>query len=358
MPIERIRSSVIAITASLVVLTLATMDMIGWWPQQAVLESLPRDGGSSPGMAVCFWLAGVSLLLPRARPSWRCRAQITAGCLIVIISSLILFATLLSVISDAGQPLLHHWFSVQNSTLVGRMAPDASIGFIASGLVLILMHFARVKWVGVATQILTFLVLGIGMTDALIHALNLDLVYGLYRHARMTSYTAAGFIVLSIALVATWTHMPWARPLYQGYEDEKVSLVGGAILMVIAIATGVGTFAILQRKTETALTHELALTLQSRADFFAQTINQGESDARFIATRPTLLRQLAKLESDPDAPVALAALQDGVRSFVDLGRIAVAIYDRHGHMIVHAGEFIRRPEADVRLALPHSVQLL
>ncbi len=356
---EQMRSSVIAVAASLTVLALATISMVGWWTGTAAAQPSSSHGGASPYVVLCFWLAGLSLLLPRGRFSWQRRAQIIAGCLIIILPGIVLFANLFNVATGIVQLISHQPAAAGRYAFPGRTPLDSSLGFIAGGLVLVLMHFAsEKKWTGIATQVLTFLVLATGVTGSFIHVLNLDLLYGWHHEVRMTAYSSAGLIALSVALTATWTGMPWARSLYQGHEDQKISMIGGAILVVIATITGAGTFAILQRKTETALTRELAMTLRSRADFFGQTINMNNQDARFIATRPALLVQLVKLESDPGNRKAVKVLQEGVRSFVEFGYIAVALYDNHGHMVARSGRFIERPQADIRLNLPYDVHLL
>ncbi len=356
---EQMRLSVIALAASLTVLALATISVIGWWIGTGAALTLSWPTDTSPYVVVCFWLAGLSLLLPRGRFSWQRHAQITAGCLIIILSALVLFVSLFNVATAIDQLISHQPAAVGRSVFSGHLPFNGSLGLLAGGLVLVLMHFAsEKKWAGIATQFLTFLVLAIGVTGSLIHVLNLDLLYSWHHEVRTTAYCSGGLIALSVALTATWTGMPWARSLYQGHEDQKISMIGGAILVVIATVTGVGTFAILQRKTETALTRELAMTLRSRADFFGQTINMNTVDAQFIATRPALLAQLVKLESDPGNRSAVMVLQDGVRRFVEFGYIAVALYDNHGRMIVHSGRFIDRPQADIRLNLPYDVRLL
>lgn len=357
MPIERSRSSVIATAAGLLVVALAALGLAqGRLAGLSMIRPVADHFASSADVSLSFLLIGVALLGPAGRPEWQRRLQIAAGALALVISAVAMYTDLADVSSGISRFILQHW--LPGSGFTGRMAPDGAAAFIACGLAMILMHFGRSKWAGVATQILTFLVLAIGVTEVFVHVLNLDLLYGWYRQVRVSTLTAAGFILLGIALAASWVRMDWAPSLYREHEDEKISLVGGAILMAIAIATGVGTFAILQHKMETTLAHELALTLENRAGFFTQIIDQSESDARFIATRPILLGQLERLETDPGDRHAKAQLQTAARSFVEFGYNAVAIYDRRHRRIVHAGAFAASAQADVRLSAPYATRLL
>ena len=352
-------SSVIATTAALLLAVFAATGLLRWLlPQSSSIQLLANYSAASPAIDLCFVLIGLALLLPVGRPRLRRNAQITSAGLVIIIAAAFACADITHLASGSGHKILHHWLVAGAFTPSSQMPLDAAVEFVASGLAILFLQLEKSRSARITCQALILIVLVMGVSGVFIKILNLNLLYDWYGAMRMTPATVGGFLATGVAPAGTWVSAHQGLTFYRRYESEKISLVGGTIMIAIAIATGVGTFALSQRKTEAVLAHELGLTLHSRVDFFAQMIKESETDARFIVTRPALISNLEKLEAHPYDRKAFAALQTAVHSFVDFDYDAATLYDSRHNVIAHAGMFVRSPSADVELSSPHAGHLL
>lgn len=332
--------------------------MLGWWLHRPALVLLIPDAVAMVfNTALCFALAGLALLLPHSRPSLRRHAQTVLGVIIILFAGLVLIENLRGTDLAINRLFVTPWLADANPH-PGSMAPNTVAAFILSGLVLILSHRVHARWAGMVVQLLTFGVIILGVAGVAGYALQLDLLYGWYHYTRMALLTAACFVALGTGLWAGWRSAPWAVTLYEGKEERRISVIGGAVLVAIALAAGLSGFAGMQKQAEFILDRSLHLSLHNRVRLFENTIDQSVLKTVTIATRPFLIDEIERFEAGQNAQNALTALQRGVRSFRKTGFSAVALYGEDGKEIARAGRFVQRPALSVRLALPHRAMLL
>lgn len=347
----------IATLSSLLLLALALCVMSGWWLQEPQLTRILPTGVSMVfNTALCFAVLSIALLLPTRWPELRRRGQIIAGFAVTGWALLILSEYLFPL------DITIDFFAARNvidaGPTPGRMAPTSALGMICAGLFLVVMNLRPGRAMRGAARALLLLILLVGISGVVGYSIKLDLLYDWYRFTPMALASAAGFFVLGTALWTSWARRLAETTAQRSSDLQKISITAAGILIVIALTAGLSAFIILQQQTEQTLRSGLALSLQSRVDFFEETIHQGVAAVDFIATRPIFIADVRELTANPRDAAALKELTVGVTSFVSRGFSAVAIYRLDGYEIVRAGSFTTAPAAAIRLKLPHQVDLL
>lgn len=321
------------------------------------LLRLPGQVGMVFSTALCFALAGAALLIPGRWPALRRHGQTALGSLMVLVAGAMLVQYLTQ--TDLGIDLrsLHAWLSDPNPT-PGRMAPNTALAFLLGGTALMLMPCAASPAALRTIEILAFMVAFIGLTGAVGYVMKLEFLYSWYQYTRMSIPAAAGMLALGIGLWGAWRQLPAAAPLLQRQAQNRIIWLGGSTFFTIALVAGLGGFAVMQQRTETTLRNSLQGALQNRSDFFVSVISDASSTAQIIATRPALYRHLHKLNAEPGNATELALLAEAAKSFLPLGFSAIALHDKRGKELAHAGTFAQRPDLVVPLPLSYSARLV
>jgi PAS domain S-box-containing protein len=216
---------------------LLTLAGYGLW-ERIVVSVLPGSVPMAANTAVLFVLTGVSLWLvaPHAAGPVRRRAGQGLASVVVLIAAAILLQYVLG--RSLGLDLL--FFADQarawaGSGTPGRFSPHTGVGFVVTGLALVLLdtdarrghRYARVLTAAGA------LVAGIGLTG---RAFGLQYLYGSNRVTGMAVATAVTFIVLSAGLLACRADRPLAllfssRGLGSVTVRRLTPAVGAAVLL-------------------------------------------------------------------------------------------------------------------------------
>ncbi len=141
-------------------------------------------------------------------------------------------------------------------------------------------------------------------------------------------------------------------------ESRRITVLGGLILATLTVIAGLVVFAIMQRQAETILSTSLRLSLQSRERLLQSTLENRANGVLTIATRPFLIQQIKRINTDPANPQALFALQRAVNTFLPTGFSGLAILNAKKETVAHAGEFVENPETSVPVKLPVPASLL
>lgn len=351
------RAAWVGFAAGCLLILLGGTVLAGWILRlPSLLQVLPGHVAIVFSTAFCFVLAGLALAIPQRWSRWSARLQTTLGTLIVLIATAMLIQYLTN--TDLGIDLrgLHAWLSDPNPH-PGRMAPNTALAFLLAGTALILLPRATRLLPWRAIEVLSFVVIFIGLTGAVGYALKLEFLYSWYQYARMALPTAAGMVVLGIGLWSRRQQLPSAG-LPQIKAHHRIIWVGGSIFFSIALIAGLGGFVIMQQRTETTLQDGLLSSLQNRSDFFAAAIQDAFRTAQLIATRPDIHRYVQRLNAKPGNAVELTLLDQAAKSFLPLGFSSIRFHDQAGRELVHAGALVKNPELAVTLPMAHSVRLL
>lgn len=330
--------------------SLGLMVMAGWVLQvRAMVEIRPGLVAMVFNTALCFALTGSALAASGLcrRPTWK--FQMAVGGAIFLLCLGVLIEQVLDKSLGLDWAFLHTWLRDGN-TRPGRLAPNTAIGFMLIGATLILSNNVSNKWRASAVQILTLSVMAVGLTGLIGYTLAPDLLYGWARSARMAIHTASAMIVTAIALWLSWYPSEWYQSRRFFHEDEKISFIAAAILVVVSITSGLTGFVFQQQILENALRENLRAALKSRVILFQTVVQQGVINARNThkmfdntALGPAVFSRAAL----PDATqFARAELSKGYRG--------VALYAANGKPLLLAGNLTRSAEisADLHAAIP------
>jgi PAS domain S-box-containing protein len=339
--------------ALLVVLGIAVI--LGWVLHKPIMVQIaPGFVAMVFNTALCFAFGGIALLLPERYPDLRRRGQMLLGGLMILLALAVLAQDIFHRNFGIDQAILEAWLSDSNPN-PGRMAPNTAIAFIVSGLILVLLSLPG-KWWHITVQVLTFAVLIIGLTGLVGYTLKLESLYGWHQYTRMALHTALGFIIFGAGLAGMWYRSDWYQAQYQGKDEQRIGMVGGAILVTIALTAGLSGFSALEKQNDTLVRNGLQFNLKIRTDLFKTTIEQGFAGTGSITKRPFLVTQMRKLREGNDQ-TAIDGVQNVAQNILTFSFSAVAFYDRPGKQVAHAGSFIRRPELTIALNEPHTGKL-
>ncbi|HEY5798947.1 MAG TPA: hypothetical protein VIT92_01935, partial [Burkholderiaceae bacterium] len=303
--------------------------LAGWLLQ---IPNLVQFNASSVPMvfntALCFTLTGLSLLFSGLPAQSIARLHTAVGAVLVGLCSLTFAEILADRALGIDWPQLHIWLGDGN-VRPGRMAPNTALGFIAIGLVFLLLPRVTGKWRGRAVQGLTFAVLTIGLTGLAGYALAPDLLYGWARSARMAVPTALGMAGASCALWLCWHNAPWFRSRSLFREDDKIVFIGMALLGVVAVTAALTGFVLLQNVLGPSLRGTVGASLDERIQLFHASARQAASAAQRIARQSDLSGAVVSGDARRLAAVAASLHASGLRE--------VPVFGADGRVLARAG---------------------
>lgn len=108
----------------------------------SLLQLLPGHVAMVFNTALCFFMAGLALVIPQRWLRWCTRLQITFGTLVVLIAAAMLLQHLTNTNLGIDLRGFHAWLSDPNPT-PGRMAPNTALAFLLAGTAIILLPRAN-----------------------------------------------------------------------------------------------------------------------------------------------------------------------------------------------------------------------
>ena len=129
----------------------------------------------------------------------------------------------------------------------------------------------------------------------------------------------------------------------QKINQQRISLVAGAILVTVAIFVGMMVFYIMERHAEHLLSNNLQTSLQNNVEFAKSEIRHGFERGMTISTRPFLIEQIQRVNTHNGGGAALQSLNRGAQSFLATGLSAVALFSKDGQEVARAGNFVQQP---------------
>lgn len=134
-------------------------------------------------------------------------------------------------------------------------------------------------------------------------------------------------------------------------ESHRIGIVGGLILVVLTLASGIAVYAVMQRQAESILVRSLEASLHSDRRLFEGEIEAGVTSALTVSTRPFVIQNLKLLKTQPGNAAGLNGLQRIADSFLPTGFAGVAFHDVRDRVIVQAGHLSDNPALSVPLAI-------
>jgi len=332
---------------ALLLCALGVFVLTGWaLGSEPMARVLPGSTAMAINTAAMFLLAGIGLLLAQAGRFGRTLTGLSA----------VLIALPLAILAQHAfdVDLGIDWAAIHarvgdGHAKPGRTAPNACIGFLCAGMVLLsrARGLRGRRWQRLRLALGT-LALALGATAFLGYELNLEALYRIASYNQMAALTALGMVMTGFGLVALASHEAAAYQL-PGTEARRITWRAAGLLVLFALATSVTAFAVLKKAYEEAAAENLWQTGRTSAAGIATLLDQSLLLADSVAGRPVLVTSLTRLAADPDHPGALDALQREEQSFLALGFTGVRILSPAGQVLGSAG---RVPETPMPLAAP------
>jgi hypothetical protein len=141
-------------------------------------------------------------------------------------------------------------------------------------------------------------------------------------------------------------------------QNPPIVLVAAIILVIVSVLVGISVFMVMQRHAERLLDYSLQSSLQSRVQLTEAEIRSGFGRTTVAVTRPRLIDLVERLNADAGDDTAHTILQEVAQSFIPTGLTAIAIFNKDGRELGHAGAFIQKSALSVSLMLPGKVELM
>lgn len=317
--------------------------------------SLGQEGAFSIGTAetmaagaACLMLIGVGI----AAPAFGSRAarllRRLCGWSVISLSTL----SALSLLIDIGgerPDLLSLFPELAAAATFVELPPHAAAAFALGGIVLLLLlrRYRRINTVAVPVTLAVMFLAAATIAGACL--LHLDALYPSLGTPTQAAYLAAGIVCSCAGLWFAWRDVKPAMPRHYLNEDQRIGLIGGGILLVLALVAGTAGFASQQRIVEKTLGDGLLQSLDDKIGMFDTIIAERIDAADGIAGVPRIAALTAILAGERDQ-IHLGELQAIADSFADSGVFsAIAIDGPDGTRLVEAGRF--RPQTAIDLPL-------
>lgn len=143
-----------------------------------------------------------------------------------------------------------------------------------------------------------------------------------------------------------------------GLGSRRIGFMGGLILVVLTIMTGLAVYGMMMRQSKSILGKSLETSLQTKVYLFEKQINEGITSTNVIATRPFLIENLQLIASNPQDEKAHTALQRAANSFLINEITGISFSDAQGNEVVRAGQFSQNPKLNIPMNAVYPVYLL
>ena len=146
--------------------------------------------------------------------------------------------------------------------------------------------------------------------------------------------------------------------LFKTRDEMRISLIGGAILLILTVASGVSVYVVMRQQAEAYLSHSVQLNLESRTQVVEREISQNMANSVALASRTLLQEQLETTRARTQDAGEERSLDALLRTSLTMGGFtALALYNNAGHEVARAGPVDVKPEISVALNLPYRTQL-
>lgn len=177
--------------------------------------------------AVAVFLAGAALLFAQARSQLQRTAQLTLGTCLVVVA------------------VVGHIASVFGLA-AAKMVPAEALAIAFMGFTLIAFHAGRLPAV---VRLTWFAMVAAGLFGLASHFLDLGALYNGYADVRIAAFVSIALVASAIGLWVQSHQTAWRERFDTGRDDKKITLIGGAILLGLAISAGFAGFALMASTT-------------------------------------------------------------------------------------------------------------
>lgn len=312
---------------------------------QAWLRLLPSSSPPVFNLGVLFLLSARLVRDSHRRPNLGTRLAALA---LVILPAAVLFQTVFGVDLWLDERSLHQK-TFGDVTNPGRLAPNTCAAFICYGAAVALLHDKPAgRWVRGLILVLMAGGFLLGLSALAGYLLDLEVLYRVMGFNKMSILTSVVLLIVGATLwVAMMRRDP--SPLYE-LQENRITAVAATVLSVVAVLSGMTTFAVLQAGFKESVAEEAGDKARGQAIAFEHSLERSIETAQDVARQLDLRRVMARLEQAPRDARALAELREVVESFSVHDFSAVSVYLSNGYPLMEVGD-LRMGYANVRLPI-------
>ncbi len=319
-----------------------------------MIQIHPDFVGMTFNTGLCFILTGIAILSPDLWIRHYSHVQKGIGWFLILLATVVLAETVFNLDLVVDFPSFFQWLGDDNRW-PGRMAPNTCIGFILAGTVLIQAQHVQTRTAGLVIQVATLALLLVGLSGIVGYSLKLESFYSWFHAGRMAIHTAIGMALAGVAFWLGWYRAEWHQKRNHLFsDDERISFLGGAILVTFVFTTGLAGFTAYQGTLDKALRSSLRLSLEHQVSTFQILVDQAVSRTESTAHRPGMVRYMNELTTNSQDISAINHLREIADNVVTAGFSGIALYDRSGRELVRSGRFVQAPDmsVDLRMHIP------
>lgn len=269
----------ISLISALLLTFLGLMVMIGWiFHMPILIQVSPKYVGMVFNTAFLFCLAGLCLTLNNLLQKQTKNLLVICGLILILFSCVAMLQTFFNFnYINIDNLFINPWLHDPNPT-PGRMAPNTSVAFILTGIVLIFLPIYQKKFITFSLPIIIFIIFLTSMLGALVYSLNLEYVFSWHQFTRMAIHTALGFFIMSVMLLTYVLQLPAFRQYFEDKADRKVIFISGAVLIVVTLITSIGSVAFLTASTSRMLQQAFMSVLDNEIIIFNESIQDAQNE--------------------------------------------------------------------------------
>jgi diguanylate cyclase (GGDEF)-like protein/PAS domain S-box-containing protein len=325
--------------------------LMGWLSGNPVLVSaVPEHINLVFNAALCFFLAGIALLLPDAFPKIQLIARRVIGVIIFLMGLLTLSQNMLDYTLGIDQIFASADIDTFNPN-PGRMGNSPGVLFMLVGSVFALWSQKPNKFLALLTKTAILAMLFLGLSSLAGYWLKLEFLYHTHSFLRMSIYGAANFSVLSLGLWAISHRTMNLIPFYYNRDDRKILLVNISILFIVALIGELSGFSVFSNQSEAMLKNNMQESLSRRVNAFNDDVNDALKEINGVVNGASFANGL----KSPSANMA----SEFNLLFMSRGFSAVAVNNAAGVSIYHSGNFSPTLSsiAELHLVVPYEAEL-
>ena len=189
-----------------ILLTVSLYVMGGWLVNQDALSAIiPHFVIMVFNSALCFFIAGIGLIIPAAAPGIGNKVPNYVGTFFMVLAGLTLAQSILGINLGIDQFFVTVKMNM-DAPYPGRMAPQASISFILCGLLYRIIQRRHSRSINILITLIMTLLTANFIASIVLPLMGLKILPVWHQFVRVAFSTACCFLLLSAALWLNWYH--------------------------------------------------------------------------------------------------------------------------------------------------------
>lgn len=289
------------------------------------------------------------LLLCRENSQRSNRHLVVIGaCLSIGFCLTILSQDIFTIDLGIDQLLVNSTLSKASVPHPGRIPPQTTICFLIASLAIILVNVRQRVWLAHFIQLLCFVIFITALISVFGHFIPLEYIYEWYKFAKMSTLSALGLVLLSIAIWTKWYRLANQQKIFRYAKENRIFAVGTAILSAIALTAGMSVFYIFLSQVENTIEKSFKIILDAHVNMSKDEIDDAIETSSYISRQLYLVDNIKRFNENKDEQL-LTQLKTQLDLSINTNLQSIRVYDSDNHLITQHGDVIVNPEINFKL---------